>query len=173
MASLIRWEPVRELSTMQSEMNRLFGTFFDSPTPRNGRRASVRSWIPAMDVTESDNEYVLKADLPGLSESDVNVELDDNVLRISGERKSEHEQRTEGYYRVERASGRFSRALTLPEGVTADEHQGDVRQRRARGPHPEARAAEAAEGRDRGRPRAEDDRDRRGHRVLAGGLVLR
>jgi HSP20 family protein len=73
-----------------------------------------------MDVTEGDNEYVLKADLPGLSESDVNVELDDNVLRISGERKSEHEQRTEGYYRVERASGRFSRALTLPEGVTAD-----------------------------------------------------
>ncbi|MFZ0973167.1 MAG: Hsp20/alpha crystallin family protein [Solirubrobacteraceae bacterium] len=120
MASLIRWEPVRELSTMQSEMNRLFGTFFDTPTPRNGRRASLRSWIPAMDVTERHNEYVLKADLPGLSESDVNVELDDNVLRISGERKSEHEQRTEGYYRVERASGRFSRALTLPEGVTAD-----------------------------------------------------
>jgi HSP20 family protein len=120
MATLIRWEPVRELSTMQSEMNRLFNTFFDSATPGNGRRARVRSWIPAMDVTEHDNEYVLKADLPGLSEDDVNVELDDNVLRISGERKSEHEQRTEGYYRVERASGRFSRALTLPEGVSAD-----------------------------------------------------
>ena len=73
-----------------------------------------------MDVTENDNEYVLKADLPGLSESDVNVELDDNVLRISGERKSEHEQRAEGYHRVERAYGRFARSLTLPEGVTAD-----------------------------------------------------
>ncbi|HUB04882.1 MAG TPA: Hsp20/alpha crystallin family protein [Solirubrobacteraceae bacterium] len=105
---------------MQSEMNRLFGTLFDSPTPRNGRRASVRSWIPAMDVTENDSEYVLKADLPGLTDGDVNVELDDNVLRISGERKSEHEQKSDGYHRVERAYGRFSRALTLPEGVTAD-----------------------------------------------------
>ena len=120
MASLIRWEPARELSSMQSEMNRLFGTFFDSPTPRNGRRASLRSWIPATDVVESDNEYVLRADLPGLSESDVNVELDDNVLRISGERKSEHEERKNGYHRVERAFGRFSRSLRVPEGVTAD-----------------------------------------------------
>jgi HSP20 family protein len=118
--ALIRWEPARELHTMQSEMNRLFGTFFDSPTPRNGRRALVRSWIPAMDVVENENEYVLRADLPGLSEGDVNVELDDNVLRISGERKSEHEEKTDGYYRVERATGRFSRSLTLPEGVSAD-----------------------------------------------------
>src|SRR6516225_5090469 len=96
--ALIRWEPVRELSTMQNEMNRLFGTFFDSPTPRSGRRALVRSWIPAMDVVENENEYVLRADLPGLSEGDVNVELDDNVLRISGERKSEHEEKTDGFY---------------------------------------------------------------------------
>ena len=118
--ALIRWEPVRELSTMQNEMNRLFGTFFDSPTPRSGRRALVRSWIPAMDVVENENEYVLRADLPGLSEGDVNVELDDNVLRISGERKSEHEEKTDGFYRVERATGRFSRSLTLPEGVSAD-----------------------------------------------------
>ena len=118
--ALIRWEPARELSSMQSEMNRLFGTFFDSPTPRNGRGTAVRSWIPAMDVTENDNEYILKADLPGLSESDVNVELDDNVLRISGERKSEHTESKDGYHRVERAFGRFSRALRVPEGVSAD-----------------------------------------------------
>jgi len=118
--ALIRWEPARELHTMQSELNRLFGTFFDSPTPGNGRRAAVRSWIPAMDVVENDNEYVLRADLPGLSEGDVNVELDDNVLRISGERKSEHEERKDSYYRAERAYGRFSRSLTLPEGVSAD-----------------------------------------------------
>ena len=118
--ALIRWEPARELQTVQHEMNRLFGTFFDTTTPGNGRRASLRSWIPAMDVSESDNEYVLKADLPGLSEGDVNVELDDNVLRISGERKSEHEQRKNGYHRVERAFGRFSRSLRLPEGVSAE-----------------------------------------------------
>jgi HSP20 family protein len=110
---MIRWEPARELQTM----NRLFNTFFDSPS--NGGPA-LRRWIPAMDVTETDEQYVLRADLPGLSEDDVNVELDDNVLTISGERKSEHEQRSQGFYRVERASGSFSRSLTLPEGVDAD-----------------------------------------------------
>jgi HSP20 family protein len=60
---------------------------------------------------------VLRADLPGLSEKDVNIELEDNVLTISGQRKAEHEDRKEGYYRVERSSGSFSRSLTLPEGV--------------------------------------------------------
>ncbi len=73
-----------------------------------------------MDVSENENEYVLQADLPGLTEGDVNVELDDNVLTISGERKSEHEERKDGYHRVERAFGRFSRSLRLPEGVNAE-----------------------------------------------------
>jgi HSP20 family protein len=118
--ALIRWEPVRELNTIQTEMNRLFNTFFDSPTPANGGQIAVRRWIPAMDVVETEDHFVLRADLPGLSESDVNVELDDRVLTISGERKAEHEQRSEGYYRVERASGSFNRALRLPEGVDAD-----------------------------------------------------
>ena len=121
--ALIRWEPVRELNTIQSEMNRLFNTFFDSPTPGGNGGATLRRWIPAMDVTETDEEYVLRADLPGMSESDVNVELDRNVLTISGERKSEHEHRSKGVYRVERASGSFSRSLTLPEGVEADSIQ--------------------------------------------------
>jgi HSP20 family protein len=118
--ALIRWEPAREISSVQNEMNRLFSTFFDTPTPGNGRRTALRSWIPAMDVAENDNEYVLKADLPGVSEGDVNVELDDNVLKISGERKSEHKESKDGYHRVERAFGRFSRSLRLPEGVAAD-----------------------------------------------------
>jgi HSP20 family protein len=120
--ALIRWEPVRELQTVQNEMNRLFGTFFDSPTPGNGN-ASLRRWIPAMDVVEGANNYVLKADLPGLAEGDVNIELDDNVLTVSGERKFENEERKDGYYRVERSFGRFSRSLTLPEGVDPDSIQ--------------------------------------------------
>src|SRR5437764_9858149 len=114
--ALIRWEPVRELNTLQSEMNRLFNTLFDTPAP-NGGTSGVRRWIPAMDLVETDDGFVLRTDLPGLSEGDVNVELEDNVLTVSGERKSEHEERKEGYYRVERASGSFSRSLTLPEGV--------------------------------------------------------
>ncbi len=118
--ALIRWEPVRELHTMQNEMNRLFSTFFDSPTPSNGRgRAVARRWVPAMDVVQTDEHFVLRADLPGLSENDVQIEVEDNVLTISGERKSEHEQKSQGYYRLERSFGSFSRSLTLPEGVEA------------------------------------------------------
>jgi HSP20 family protein len=113
--ALIRWEPVRELNTIQSEMNRLFNSFFESPSPTNG--TSLRRWIPAMDLVETNGEFVLRADLPGLTENDVNIELEDNLLTVSGERKSEHEGRKEGYYRVERASGKFSRSLTLPDGV--------------------------------------------------------
>jgi HSP20 family protein len=108
---------------MQNEMNRLFNTFFDSRTPSNGGRAVVRRWIPAMDVVEADGHYVLRADLPGLAENDVNIEVDDNVLTISGERKSEHEQKGEGYHRVERSFGSFRRSLRLPEGVDADSIQ--------------------------------------------------
>jgi HSP20 family protein len=116
--ALIRWEPVRELNTLQNEMNRLFNSVFDTPLP-NGS-TGVRRWIPAMDLVETEDDFVLRADLPGLSEGDVNIELEDSVLTVSGERKSEHEERKEGYYRVERASGSFSRSLTLPEGVNAD-----------------------------------------------------
>jgi HSP20 family protein len=117
--ALIRWEPVRELNTIQNEMNRLFNTFFEAPTQGNGP-STARRWLPAMDLVESGDEFVLRADLPGLGEDDVNIELEDNVLTISGERKSEHEEREEGYYRVERASGSFSRSLTLPEGVNSE-----------------------------------------------------
>ncbi len=114
--ALIRWEPAREVNTLQSEMNRLFNTFFDAPTtPGNG--GSMRRWIPAMDLVETGDQYVLKADLPGLTEEDINIELENNVLTVSGERRSEQEQKGEGYFRVERAFGAFARSLTLPEGV--------------------------------------------------------
>ncbi len=116
--ALIRWEPVRELNTIQSEMNRLFNSFFESPTASNGTAA--RRWIPAMDLVETDEDFVLRADLPGLTESDINIELEDNILTVSGERRAQQEERRDGYYRVERASGSFSRSLTLPEGVDPD-----------------------------------------------------
>jgi HSP20 family protein len=114
--ALVRWEPVRELTSLQNEMNRLFTTFFDTPTGGNGESAG-RRWIPAMDLVETDDHFVLKADLPGLSEGDVSIELEDNVLTVSGERKAEHEDKREGYVRVERAYGAFRRSLTLPDGV--------------------------------------------------------
>jgi HSP20 family protein len=116
--ALIRWEPTRELGSIQTEMNRLFNTFFDTPT--TAHNGAARTWIPAMDLVETDEHFVLRADLPGMSESDVHIELEENVLTVSGERKAEHEERKEGYYRVERSSGAFRRTLTLPDGVDAD-----------------------------------------------------
>jgi len=114
--ALIRWEPVAELNTIQNEMNRLFNTFFDQPAAPRGNGVS-RRWIPPMDLIETMDHYVLRADLPGLSDEDVNVQLEDNTLTISGERNAEHDSQQEGYYRLERAFGAFSRSLTLPDGV--------------------------------------------------------
>jgi len=119
--ALIRWEPARELQTIQQEMNRLFGTFFDSQAGNGGQGAPSRRWVPAMDLVEEGERYVLRADLPGVREQDVKVELEDNVLTVSGERRSEHEQRGDGYYRVERSSGGFSRSLVLPDGVDPEQ----------------------------------------------------
>jgi HSP20 family protein len=120
--AVIRWEPAREISSLQQEVNRLFGTFFDAPAgPGNG--IGARRWIPAMDLVEEGEEYVLRADLPGVREEDVKVELDDDVLTISGERRSEHEERRDGYHRIERASGSFSRSLTVPDGVDPERVQ--------------------------------------------------
>jgi HSP20 family protein len=73
-----------------------------------------------MDLVETDEHFVLRADLPGVAEGDVDVALDDRVLTVSGERKAEHEERGEGFYRLERGSGSFSRSLTLPEGIDGD-----------------------------------------------------
>jgi len=118
--ALIRWEPVAELGTIQNEMNRLFNTFFDQPSPTGRSGTAGRRWIPAIDLVETGEHYVLRADLPGLSDEDVSVQLEDNVLTISGERKAEHETHPDGYYRLERPVGGFSRSLTLPEGVDPD-----------------------------------------------------
>jgi HSP20 family protein len=116
--AIVRWDPSRELTSLQGEMNRLFNTFFDTPTGGNG--GSYRRWVPAMDLVETEDTYVLRADLPGVSEDDVSIEVENNVLTVSGERKTEHEAKDEGYYRVERAFGAFSRSLTLPDGVDAE-----------------------------------------------------
>jgi HSP20 family protein len=113
--ALVRWDPGREVDTLQSEVNRIFDSFFGRTDDARARR-----WVPAMDLVETDDHLVLRADLPGLEQDDVNVEIKDGVLTVSGERRSEHEQKTEGFHRVERAFGRFSRSLTLPQGVDAD-----------------------------------------------------
>jgi HSP20 family protein len=86
-------------------------TAFNQPT---------RNFVPAIDVVEHDGEFLLHADLPGLSDDDVKVEILDGVMTISGERKLEREETTDGYRRIERASGSFQRKLALPKGVDTD-----------------------------------------------------
>ena len=107
--TLIRWQP----APLQTEMNRLFGSLFDSPT------LATRRFSPPIDLVETETAYVLRADLPGLRAQDVKIEFDHDVLTISGERRSEQEISANGYRRVERASGSFARSLTLPAGVDA------------------------------------------------------
>ena len=106
-----------EPSTIHGEMNRLFSTFFDTRTARGADNGATRRWIPAMDLVEAGEHYVVKADLPGMTEADVNIEITDDTMTISGERKAELEDKHEGFYHLERTSGSFSRALTLPEGI--------------------------------------------------------
>jgi HSP20 family protein len=110
MALLMKPEP------FSSEINRLFDTLFEGGNSVN----RAQRWAPPMDLVEADDHFLLKADLPGLSEDDVSIEVQDNVLTVSGERKSEQERKEKGWYRLERSFGRFSRSLTLPEGVDAD-----------------------------------------------------
>ncbi len=109
MTLLMRPEPFTQ------EFDRLFSSLFEN----SGRQ--VQRWVPAMDLVEADDHFVLKADLPGLSEDDVAIEVQDNVLTISGSRDAEHERKEKGWYRLERSYGSFSRSLTLPDGVDADQ----------------------------------------------------
>jgi HSP20 family protein len=118
--ALVRWEPVRELDSIQSEMNRLFNTFFDTPTTA-GNAAPVRRWMPAMDLVEHEDHFLLTADLPGMKQEDVKLEVSDGVLTIAGERKTTQEERKGGYIRIERAAGTFQRSLTLPDGVDPEQ----------------------------------------------------
>jgi HSP20 family protein len=116
--TIVRWEPLRELNSLQGEMNRLFNTVFDAPSAGSG--GVLRRWVPAMDLVEAGDHFVLRADLPGMSEQDIEIELEDGTLTVSGERKAEHEEREEGFHRVERSFGAFSRSLTLPKGIEGD-----------------------------------------------------
>jgi HSP20 family protein len=95
-------------------MYRLYTTFFDTPTHVN------RRWVPAMDVVEGEDSYMLALDLPGLKADDVELDVTDGVLTISGERRFEHTSPDGGFVRVERSSGAFARSLPLPDGTDAE-----------------------------------------------------
>ena len=124
MATLVRWEPFRELATLQNDMSRLMNSVL-----AGGEDTSNRSWVPAVDVWEKDDELVYAFDLPGIPEDKISVELDDGALIVSGERERAEETTEKNFYRFERRFGSFSRTVGLPQGVgeesiSADYHDG-------------------------------------------------
>jgi HSP20 family protein len=114
---LARIDPFRELEEMSSRLNR----FFAHPFARklNGDGEDLMDWAPAVDISETDGEYLLKADLPEVNKADVKVDIVNGTLRVQGERKQEKEEKGRKYHRLERAYGRFERDLALPGDVDA------------------------------------------------------
>ena len=114
--AIVRWDPFRELSDMQSRMNRLFGEFYgrrseDDLIPRS-------TWWPPVDIYENDHqELVIRAELPDMQRDDIKLVVDNNILTISGEKKLDSEMKDENCHRVERTYGQFSRSFSLPTTI--------------------------------------------------------
>ena len=109
MSTLIRWEPLRELASVQNEMGRWMNSLLESRVSQN--------WVPPLDVWETDSDVVYSFDLPGIPEHVISIEVSDSTLTISAERQKTEEVVEDRYYRFERRFGTFSRAVGLPQGV--------------------------------------------------------
>jgi HSP20 family protein len=109
-----RWDPFRELSSIQNELNRLFGRAFTAETAE----AREASWVPAVDVAETRERFVITVELPGVEPDNVDISVENSVLTLRGERKFYRETREEDFHRIERRFGGFARDITLPS--TAD-----------------------------------------------------
>ena len=125
MATLVRWEPFRELAALQNDMGRLMSTFLGQGQV-NGENGE-RSWMPAVDVWETDNELVYAFDIPGISEDEISVEYDDGALTVSGKRERKEQRQDDRFYRYERRFGSFSRTVGLPQAVEEDAIRADYR----------------------------------------------
>jgi HSP20 family protein len=112
MATLVRWEPFRELAALQSEMSRFMNGLLEG----DGR--ATQSWVPTADVWETEDEVVYAFDLPGIPEEAISVELEDGALTVSATREREQKVEEGRYFRFERRFGTFSRTIGLPQGVT-------------------------------------------------------
>lgn len=124
MATMItRWEPFRNLSTLQEQVNRLFET----SSKGNGDNSSLTAWAPAVDIYEAENELVLKADLPEISEKDLDIRVENNMLTVRGERKFEQKVKEDNYLRIERTYGSFSRSFSLPSTINTEAIQADYK----------------------------------------------
>ncbi len=119
--SIMRYDPLREVAAVQGEMRRLLDAMFtglgNTPARSEDRDGS---WLPAVDVQETDGEIVLSFDLPGLREDEIEIQVQDNVLTVTGQREQKQEETRDGYRHIERRFGRFSRSFPLPPGVEED-----------------------------------------------------
>jgi HSP20 family protein len=118
--NLVRWDPLRELDVLQTDISRLFNSFFH-------RSDGAGRWIPALDVVESEEEIVLRCDLPGLKEEEVRIEVRGGRLTIAGERQAQSEHDGEGYHRIERSFGAFRRTIAVPESLDPDQVKAQIR----------------------------------------------
>ena len=118
--NLVRWNPLREVATLHNSLNRYFdGDFF--PSHWHDDKVRVSTWHPVVDVYEEEGSYVVKAELPGMDRKDIEVDIKDGVLALTGQRSSENEVKEGKYFRKERAYGKFYRAFNLPDNLNEDE----------------------------------------------------
>ena len=123
MTVIARWDPFREFSTLQDRMNRLFRESY-GPEGRD-ESLTTSQFAPPVDVYEDEHNVVLKVEVPGIDEKDIDVRVENNVLTVHGERKVEKEEKEENFRRVERQYGSFTRTFTLPSTVDAERIQAD------------------------------------------------
>ncbi len=116
--SIIRYDPFRDLRSLQDEVNRLFSTSFSRSFGDEG--IARGAWSPSVDIYENKDQIVLEAELPGMNREDFELTVENNVLTLRGERRFEKRDETDNYHRVERSYGTFTRSFTLPQTVTAD-----------------------------------------------------
>lgn len=110
---LKRWDPFREFISLRDDMDRLFNTFFG----RHLAEEAEGVWLPMLDIEEDNENFIVKAELPGLNKEEVKISVRGNLLTIAGERKHEEETKNKTYHRVERQYGKFSRTISLPSEV--------------------------------------------------------
>jgi HSP20 family protein len=116
MSSIARWDPFRNVSTLQEQVNRIF----DATFPGRAAESTLTAWAPAVDIYETENELVLKADLPDINEKDLDVRIENNMLTIRGERKFEEKVNEDNFLRIERTYGSFNRSFSLPNTVNGE-----------------------------------------------------
>lgn len=120
MNALTRWDPFRELDELQNRLSTFFGRAPVRRQEGGKENMTVAEWAPLVDITEDDEEYLIKAELPEVKKEDVKVTVENGVLTITGERKFEKEEKGKKYHRVERAYGNFVRSFTLPDDADAN-----------------------------------------------------